>query len=443
MAPGDSVLSPGLLFPIECYLFDTRFGNRYTGNHERIRIVTRRAVRERDEAKHPSHGAKKLLGENGGEKEFSVGQEGGNVMMKKMVALCAVCTMAAGLLAVPAAAASSTSESVAERPAYSGEKLSSASITLFAAKSLNQVMEELIVKYNAFQPDVKVVGSYDSSGTLMTQIEEGAPCDVFFSAAQKQMDELSDKGMIEKNTRADVVNNQVCVVTYPGSGTKVTGLENLGNISEAASFLSDENLSDEELNRRLSSLESEVDEALGESDVHGNFVSFIKDDLGKGKEVWDEMEQRKRDEGVTYVEPESDRGLLSGFRNAVLQEECLCIRKLIFRNNTFLPSDDRSILFLNFSSGNDIRIGTIFQNQAVLLQNLAACLIGNINAISLVVSLAYFNGDRTFGLSCRDRISDFVQNWKPFISVFSLVHFAEKAGCGCQRGRKNHQRSCK
>lgn len=242
MAPGDSVLSPGLLFPIECYLFDTRFGNRYTGNHERIRIVTRRAVRERDEAKHPSHGAKKLLGENGGEKEFSVGQEGGNVMMKKMVALCAVCTMAAGFLAVPAAAASSTSESraasgaesVAERPAYSGEKLSSASITLFAAKSLNQVMEELIVKYNAFQPDVKVVGSYDSSGTLMTQIEEGAPCDVFFSAAQKQMDELSDKGMIEKNTRADVVNNQVCVVTYPGSGTKVTGLENLGDASSLA-----------------------------------------------------------------------------------------------------------------------------------------------------------------------------------------------------------------
>ena len=95
----------------------------------------------------------------------------------------------------------------------------------------------------------------------------------------------------------------------------ISGLENLGNISEAASSLSDENLSDEELNRRFSSLESEIDEALGKSDVHGNFVSFIKDDLGRGKEVWDEMEQRKRDEGVTYAEPESDRDLLGGFRN--------------------------------------------------------------------------------------------------------------------------------
>ena len=52
-------------------------------------------------------------------------------------------------------------------------------ITVFAAKSLNQVMEELITKFQETHPNVKVQGSYDSSGTLLTQIEEGAACDVF------------------------------------------------------------------------------------------------------------------------------------------------------------------------------------------------------------------------------------------------------------------------
>ena len=63
-------------------------------------------------------------------------------------------------------------------------------ITVFAAKSLNQVMEELITKFQETHPNVNVQGSYDSSGTLLTQIEEGAVCDVFFSAAVKQMDQL-------------------------------------------------------------------------------------------------------------------------------------------------------------------------------------------------------------------------------------------------------------
>lgn len=100
-------------------------------------------------------------------------------------------------------------------------------ITLFAAKSLNTVMTELIEEYAKENPNVTIVGNYDSSGTLMTQIEEGAACDVFFSAAQKQMNQLEADGLIADETRHNVVNNQVCVVTYNGSNTKVTGLDNL------------------------------------------------------------------------------------------------------------------------------------------------------------------------------------------------------------------------
>lgn len=107
-------------------------------------------------------------------------------------------------------------------------------VTLFAAKSLNTVMEELIAAYQEKHPNVKIVGSYDSSGTLMTQIEEGAACDIFFSAAQKQMNQLEQDGLLVDETRHNVVNNQVCVVTYKGSNTKVTGLSDLSAASSLA-----------------------------------------------------------------------------------------------------------------------------------------------------------------------------------------------------------------
>ena len=125
-------------------------------------------------------------------------------------------------------------ESVVSEADASSEQLAPAEITVFAAKSLGSVMEDLIAKYNEAQPDIRILGNYDSSGTLMTQIEEGAACDVFFSAAQKQMNELEEKGFLEPGTRHNVVNNQVCVVTYKGSGTEVTGLSDLEKASSIA-----------------------------------------------------------------------------------------------------------------------------------------------------------------------------------------------------------------
>ena len=114
-----------------------------------------------------------------------------------------------------------------------GDQFDDTTVTIFEAKSLNGVVDELIAMYNEEQPNVEVVTSYDSSGTLMEQIEQGAACDLFFSAAQKQMDQLEGDELVVDGTRANVVNNQVCVVTYKGSDTKVTGLE---DIDKAESF---------------------------------------------------------------------------------------------------------------------------------------------------------------------------------------------------------------
>lgn len=107
-------------------------------------------------------------------------------------------------------------------------------VQVFIAASLSKVMQDLADQFGEEHPDVKITFNADSSGKLMTQIEEGYNCDLFFSAAQKQMNQLEEDGLLLDGTRADVVNNQVVVVTQKDSDTKVTGLENLNEAKSIA-----------------------------------------------------------------------------------------------------------------------------------------------------------------------------------------------------------------
>ena len=157
--------------------------------------------------------------------------------MKKILCMTgsAALLLSLGSMAVSAdSAVESAAEEAAGFDYEAGTVYDETTVTLFAAKSLNNVMQDIIAAYNEYQPAVEILGSYDSSGTLMSQIEEGAECDIFFSAAQKQMNTLSDDGLIVEDTRVDVVNNQVCVVTWKGSGTEVTGLADLSKASSMA-----------------------------------------------------------------------------------------------------------------------------------------------------------------------------------------------------------------
>lgn len=133
------------------------------------------------------------------------------------------------------AKAEQSDSSEAAKENSESEELESTQITVFAAASLENALNEVIKKYNETQPNVTIIPSYDSSGTLLAQIEEGAACDVFFSAAQKQMDTLqNDDQLVVDGTRHNVVNNQLVVITYKGSGTAVTGLENLKDAKSIA-----------------------------------------------------------------------------------------------------------------------------------------------------------------------------------------------------------------
>ena len=126
------------------------------------------------------------------------------------------------------------SDSASSEDSGSGETAEETEIQVFIAASLNTVMTELADMYNEEHPEVKITYNPDSSGTLLTQIQEGYECDIFFSAAQKQMDDLEADGLMVEGTRADVVNNQVVVVSLKDSGTKVTGLENLNEAESIA-----------------------------------------------------------------------------------------------------------------------------------------------------------------------------------------------------------------
>lgn len=159
-------------------------------------------------------------------------------MKKKIIA-----AMLAGVMVLSMAGCAGSSDSGSDDTGTSEDASSGSGtdteteeteIQVFIATSLNTVMTELADMYNEEHPEVKITYNPDSSGTLLTQIEEGYECDIFFSAAQKQMDDLEADGLMVEGTRANVVNNQVVVVSLKDSGTKVTGLENLGEAESIA-----------------------------------------------------------------------------------------------------------------------------------------------------------------------------------------------------------------
>lgn len=116
----------------------------------------------------------------------------------------------------------------AETPELKGE------VYAFIAASLNNAMEELQKNFNETYPDVEILYNADSSGTLQTQIEEGARCDIFFSAATKQMDALVDEGIADKDTVVDLLENKVVLIKPKDGETKVTGFENITDAANLA-----------------------------------------------------------------------------------------------------------------------------------------------------------------------------------------------------------------
>ena len=116
----------------------------------------------------------------------------------------------------------------AETPELKGE------VYAFIAASLNNAMEELQKNFNETYPVVEILYNADSSGTLQTQIEEGARCDLFFSAADKQMDALTEEKLTKEDTVKDLLENKVVLIRPKDGETKVTGFENITDAENMA-----------------------------------------------------------------------------------------------------------------------------------------------------------------------------------------------------------------
>lgn len=90
-------------------------------------------------------------------------------------------------------------------------------LVISAAASMQKVLEEIRTLYNQQYPEAKVVFNFGSSGSLQRQIEQGAPVDIFISAASQQMNSLSNKQLIIAKTRQNLVKNQMVLVVPKNS----------------------------------------------------------------------------------------------------------------------------------------------------------------------------------------------------------------------------------
>lgn len=95
-----------------------------------------------------------------------------------------------------------------------------------AAASLRESLESIQTNYRQARPNINLRYNFGASGALQQQIENGAPADVFISAAQRQMDALQSKGLILPGTRRNLLTNRL-VLIVPRNGTRITSFRQL------------------------------------------------------------------------------------------------------------------------------------------------------------------------------------------------------------------------
>lgn len=109
-----------------------------------------------------------------------------------------------------------------------GTKAEPVTILVAAAASLKySYEEELIPMFEKANPGINVEGTFDSSGKLQTQIEEGMEADVFMSAAMKQMNALKDKNMVDADSIVELLENKIVLVTSADSGSEIASFEDI------------------------------------------------------------------------------------------------------------------------------------------------------------------------------------------------------------------------
>ena len=154
---------------------------------------------------------------------------------------------AAAALTACGGAASSTAASVASSAAASSQAAQSVELIVFAAASLTETLTAIGETYSAENPGVTFRFNFDSSGTLKAQIQEGADCDLFISAGQKQMDQLDIMAsadvnkdrldFVDSDTRVDLLENKVVLCVPEGSDKGIDSFDALAEHLKAQDIL--------------------------------------------------------------------------------------------------------------------------------------------------------------------------------------------------------------
>lgn len=141
--------------------------------------------------------------------------------MKRTICLLLALCMVMGL---PGGCRSRTSEEQIE-------------LIVFAAASLTEALTQIAEDYKTAAPNVTLAFNFDSSGTLKTQVEEGADCDVFLSAAPKQMNELEELDLLVADGRLDLLENKVALAVPDGNPAGIASYDDLAERLKAGSVL--------------------------------------------------------------------------------------------------------------------------------------------------------------------------------------------------------------
>lgn len=120
-------------------------------------------------------------------------------------------------------------------------------LVVFAAASMTETLNQIKTDYEAQHKDITLTYNFDSSGTLKTQIQEGATCDVFISAAQKQMDQLDASkdntanpeqlDFINSDNRMDLLENKVVLVVPENNPKNINSFDDLKSKLESGDVL--------------------------------------------------------------------------------------------------------------------------------------------------------------------------------------------------------------
>lgn len=107
-------------------------------------------------------------------------------------------------------------------------------LIVFAAASMTETMTKIKTMYESANPNVTITYNFDSSGTLKTQIEQGADCDLFISAATKQMKALSDLKMVDESTKVNLLENKTALAVPSGNPKGIKSFDQLAELLKSA-----------------------------------------------------------------------------------------------------------------------------------------------------------------------------------------------------------------